>query len=207
MTDAAEWEAVRAALRESGVDPTDLARFVNRPNPDLPGLEPETFDAKAAYPVLLEWLPRVTSPRLRSTIASRLRQTGKSSRTARALLQAYVAETDETARWELGDAIARTATRAELESTVELAADTRGGTGRQMLVYALWRVKTPAAREAILELIDDPDVCLHAMYSLRRAFGNEEARRRIEPLLDHQNERVREVARHTLKKIDQALAR
>ena len=207
MTDAAEWEAVRAALRESGVDPTDLGRFVNRPNPDLPGLEPETFDAKAAYPVLLEWLPRVSSPRLRSTIASRLRQTGKSSRTARALLQAYAAETDETARWELGDAIARSATRAELDSIVEHAADPRGGTGRQMLVDALWRVKTTRAREVILELIDDPDVCLHAAHSLRRAFGNEEARRRLEPLLEHPNERVRDVARHTLKKIDRALGR
>jgi HEAT repeat protein len=207
MADADEWEAVRGALRSAGVDPTDLGRFVNRPNPDLLGLEPDTFDAKAAYPVLLEWLPRVESPSLRSTIASRLRAVGKSAVTARALITAYRAETNEDARWQLGDAIARTAPAAELDEIVELAADPCGGTGRQMLVYALWRVKTDRARSLILELLRDPDVCVHAMHSLRRAFGNEEARRRIEPLLEDENERVRDVARHTLTKIDRALAR
>jgi hypothetical protein len=74
MTDDAEREAVRDALRQAGVDPTDLGRFVNRPNPNLRGLEPETFDTAAARPVLLEWLPRLTNPRVRSTIAARLRQ-------------------------------------------------------------------------------------------------------------------------------------
>jgi HEAT repeat protein len=207
VTDADEWEAIRASLRAAGVDPTDLARFVNRPNPDLPGLEPERFDAKAAYPVLLDWLPRAKSPAVRSTIASRLRQAGKSAVTARALIAAYEVETNDETRWQLGDAIARTAPAKELGAIVELAADRRGGTGRQMLVDALWRVKTDRARELILELIDDPDVCVHAMYALRRAFGNEEARRRIEPLLDSEHERVRDVAHHTLKKIDRALAR
>jgi len=34
MTEDEEWEAVRAALRDVGVDPTDLARFVNAPDVD-----------------------------------------------------------------------------------------------------------------------------------------------------------------------------
>jgi hypothetical protein len=45
------------------------------------------------------------------------------------------------------------------------------------------------------------------MYSLRLAFGNLEARRRIEALADHSDEQVRTIARDTLKKIDRALAR
>jgi hypothetical protein len=207
VTDADEWEAIRASLRAAGVDPTDLARFVNRPNPDLPGLEPERFDAVAARPVLLDWLSRARSPAVRSTIASRLRQAGKSAATARALIAAYEVETNDEARWQLGDAIARTAPPAELPAIVELAADPRGGTGRQMLVDALWRVKTDRARSLLLELIADRDVCVHAMSALRRAVGNEEARRRIEPLVESDDERVRDVARHTLKKIDRALSR
>jgi HEAT repeat protein len=207
MDDADEWEAIRRDLRTAGVDPTDLGRFVNRPNPDIRGLEPERFDAKAAYPVLLAWLPRARSPRLRATIASRLREAGKSSETARALIRAFRAESDEVVRWELGDAIARSATRAEFDDIVELAGDRSSGSARQMLVDALWRVKTDRARALILELKDDPDVCRHAMSALRRAFGNEEARPTIEPLLDHPHETVRMVARDTLKRIDKALAR
>jgi hypothetical protein len=47
-------EAVRAALRDAGVDSTDLARFVNASNPAIRGLEPSMFDSRRAYPVLLE---------------------------------------------------------------------------------------------------------------------------------------------------------
>jgi hypothetical protein len=207
VNDAAEWVAVRNALREAGVDPTDLGRFVNRPNPALHGLEPETFDAKAAYPVLLQWLPRVQSPSLKSTIAARLRQAGKSAVTARALIAAYKTETNPEARWQLGDAISRTAPPAELEQIVDLAADRTAGTGRQMLVDALWRVKSDRARQLMVKLSEDPDVCLHAMSALRRAFGNEKARPLIAPLVEHEDERVRDFAAHTLKKIDKALAR
>jgi HEAT repeat protein len=70
-----------------------------------------------------------------------------------------------------------------------------------MLVYALWRVKSERAREVILELLDDPAVCKHAMYSLRRAFGNDDAERRLSPLQEHPDDQVRAAARHALKRI------
>jgi hypothetical protein len=70
MTEDEEWQAIRAALRAVGVDPTDLARFVNQPHPGIPGFEPEQFDSPAALPVLLEWLPRVEAPAVRDTLAS-----------------------------------------------------------------------------------------------------------------------------------------
>jgi hypothetical protein len=69
-----EWEAVRAALRDAGLDPTDLARFVNAPNPAIRGLEPSTFDSQQAYPVLLAWLPRVHARPVVDTLASRIRE-------------------------------------------------------------------------------------------------------------------------------------
>jgi HEAT repeat protein len=198
-------EAVIHALRAAGVDPTDFGRFVNRPNPALPGFEPEAFDSNAAYPVLMDWLPRVKTPSMKETIARRLAQTGKKSETAQALIREYRREDDELVRWALGDSIARVATPAEYDEIVELASS--GDSGRQMLVYMLWRIKTDRSREVILDGIGDPGVCLHAMYSLRRLVGNEEARRHIEPLLAHESERVRATAARTLKKIDKALGR
>jgi hypothetical protein len=200
VTEAEEWKAVRDALREAGVDPTDLARFVNRPHPGLPGFEPERFDARRAYPVLLAWLPRITSRAVRETLARRIAQTGKSSASTQALIAAYRAEP----AWAIGDAIARTMTPAEYDAVVELAADQSGGTERQMLVYALWRVNSDRARALIVELLDDPTVCKHAIYSLRRAFGNDEAERRLEPRRDHADERVRAATREALKRIEKS---
>jgi hypothetical protein len=200
VTEAEEWEAVRDALRAEGVDPTDLARFVNRPHPGLPGFEPERFDARGAYPVLLAWLPRVRSRAVTETLARRIAQAGKSSTSAQALIAAYRERPD----WAIGDAIARTMTRAEHDAVVALAAESGGGAERQMLVYALWRVKTPRAEALILELLEDRTVCKHAMYSLRRAFGNDEAARRLESMRDHEDEHVRTASREALKRISRS---
>ncbi|HZC31593.1 MAG TPA: hypothetical protein VE261_08740 [Gaiellaceae bacterium] len=197
MTEDEEWEAVGAALREAGIDPTDLARFVNDPHPELPGFEPSTFDSLRAYPVLMAWLPRVQAPAVVETLASRIRESGKRSDSARALIAKY----RERPGWSLGDAVARTMTPAEHEDVVDLCADRSAGRTRQMLVYSLWRIKTPRARELIRELLGDPAVCGHAMYSARRAFGNDEAKRLIEPLAGHADETVRGHAVETLKRI------
>lgn len=198
MTEEEEWNAVRAALCDVGVDPTDLARFVNAPNSALPGLEPSTFDSRRAYPVLLEWLPRVHAKPVVDTLACRIRESGKNSESARALIAKY----RESQSWQLGDAIARTMTPSEHDGVVRLCADPSAGQERQMLVYALWRIKTDAARALIRDLVRDPSVATHAMYSARRAFGNEEAARLIEPLRDHPD--VAGAAHHALKRIDQA---
>ena len=198
MTEDEEWEAVRAALRDAGVDPTDLARFVNAPNPALRGLEPSTFDSRQGYRVLVEWLPRVHAKPVVDTLAARIRESGKRSESAHALIAKY----RERPTWELGDAIARTMTPAEHDDVAQLCADASAGYERQMLVYALWRIKTDEARSLIRELVHDPSVAKHAMYSARRAFGSEEARRLIEPLVD--DPEVGGAAREAVKRIDRA---
>ena len=196
MTEKEEWEAVRAALRDAGVDPTDLARFVNTPDPAIRDLEPSTFDSRRAYPVLMKWLPRVHARPVVDTLAARIRASGKRSDSARALIAKY----RERPSWQLGDAIARTMTPAEHDDVVPLCADASAGSERQMLVYALWRIKTGEARALIRDLLRDPSVAKHAMYSARRAFGNEKARRLIEPLAD--DPAVGGDALHALKRID-----
>jgi hypothetical protein len=198
VTEDQEWEAVRGALREVGVDPSDLARFVNAPNPAIRGLEPSSFDSRRAYPVLLEWLPRVNARAVVDTLASRIRESGKRSESARALIAKY----RERPSWQLGDAIARTMTPAEHDEVVRLCADESAGSERQMLVYALWRIKSDEARSLIRDLLRDPSVAKHAMYSARRAFGNEGSRRLIEPLEDDPG--VGGDARNALKRIDRA---
>jgi hypothetical protein len=198
MTEEQEWEAVREALRDAGIDSTDLSRFVNAPNPSIPGLAESTFDSRRAYPILLEWLPRVHAQKVVDTFASRIPESGKRSASAQALIAKY----RERPTWQLGDAIARTMTPAEHGDVVQLCADATAGSERQMLVDSLWRIKTDEARSLIRDLLRDSSVARHAMYSARRAFGNEEARAMIAPLGD--DPEVGGAASDALKRIDRA---
>jgi hypothetical protein len=87
-----------------------------------------------------------------------------------------------------------------------LAAEKSHGPGRQPLVGMLWRIKTPAADEILLNGISDPDIALAAMSALRRRFGNAAARSHIAPLLQHADQRVHTAARQQLRRIDKQLA-
>ncbi len=148
MTEDQEWEAVRAALRDAGVDPTDLARFVNAPNPAIRGLEPSTFIRGVRTPCSSSGC--LTSRHgVVDTFASRIRESGKRSESALALIAKY----RERPSWQLGDAIARTMTPAEHGDVVRLCADPSAGHERQMLVYALWRIQTDEGRSLIRDLV------------------------------------------------------
>src|SRR3954464_1938185 len=98
--------------------------------------------------------------------------------------------------------MAGTMTPGEHGAVVQLCADARAGDERQMLVYALWRIKTDEARSLIRQLVRDPSVAKHAMYSARQAFGPAEARGLMEPLVD--DPEVGGDAAHALKRIDRA---
>jgi hypothetical protein len=66
-----EWQLVRESLMLAGVAGTeDLGRFVN----DTRYLQPSAFDERAAMPILLELLPRLTDPRLVAAVAAHLRR-------------------------------------------------------------------------------------------------------------------------------------
>jgi hypothetical protein len=93
-------------------------------------------------------------------------------------------------------------TPSEHGDVVLLCRDARTGADRQMLVYALWRIKTDEARALISQLVHDPSVSRHAMYSARRALGNEKARSLIAPLEGDPD--VGGAARDALRRIERA---
>jgi hypothetical protein len=201
----AELDAVRAALRDAGVDPTDFGSFVGRVVPGV--IEAPTFDYAAATPVLLEWLPRVQTPLARQVVATSLAHRAAKGVATGPLIDLFLAAEDdeEHLKWAIASAIHDAVTPPDFDRVVELAADRRHGTARQMLVFMLWRIKTDRAREVVLDALDDEDVALHAMCALRRMVGNEEARRHIAPLADHPSAQVSRAARETLRRIDRKL--
>ncbi|MDQ1724662.1 MAG: hypothetical protein QOG52_1690 [Frankiaceae bacterium] len=166
---------MRARLRDAGVSGAEeLGRFVS--NPELFGAS--SFDERAAMPVLIVALPTLTDALLVSAVAGHLRRAWARPAAFESVLAAFEAwaERDPTTGWHLGDAVGTTATAAHADSLLRVSRDTKYGTARQMVVYALGRFKTvPGVRETLLRLIDEPGVALHAMYALRRVLGPREA--------------------------------
>lgn len=204
---ADEWETLRADLeraRVAGV--AELGRFVS--NVEFFGAS--EFDEKAAMPVLLDALPRLSDARLVTAVAGHLRRPWARPHAFDALLDAFRrwAPVDSTTGWHLGDALGSAATERRVDDLLEVCQDTEFGTARQMPVAALGRFKrVPSVGPALLELIHDSDVGPHAMSALRRVLGAAGALPYIEQVEQANRGRpLGEQAERELKKLRKALA-
>jgi hypothetical protein len=159
--------AVYAVVRILDVSSANVEFFV-----------PSALDERAAMPVLLALLPTLTDAALVSAVAGHLRRPWATPGAFGALTDAFLAwaPTNFTAGWALGDSMANAARMQELPMLLPLALDTGYGQTRQMVVYSLSRLRrSPDVLPALLKLIDDPDVSMHAMGALRRVLGPADA--------------------------------
>ena len=166
-----EWHQLRTRLSAAGVvGAEDLGHFVS--NPEVLGSS--RFDERAAMPVLIEALPTLTDASLVEAVAGHLRRPWARPVAFPALLSAFEVWAVETgtAGWKLGDALGTAATAAHVGTLLRIAQDRRYGETRQMVVAALERFKkVPEVGPALVSLIEDPEVALHAMGALRRVLG------------------------------------
>jgi HEAT repeat protein len=197
-------EPVKAALAAAGIDTSDFGRFVSRLVPGV--IEPAHFDAARAMPVLLDWLPRITSEKVREAVVRHLAIKTPDGLAAKALIEEYHRPGSAHYKWVVADTLAFVCDKRHFSAITDLAADTSHGIGRQPLVGMLWRIKTPAADQILLHAIADPDTALAAMSALRRRLGDTEARQHIAALLQHPDQRVRGAASQQLSRIDRLLA-
>lgn len=193
-------QPVKAALVAAGVDTRDFGKFVNRPVPGV--IDPVRFDAVRAMPVLLEWLPRISNERVREAMVRHLAVKTADSRTGDTLIEEYRRPGSATYKWTVADTLAFVCTSRHFAAITDLAADSSQGIARQPLIAMLWRVKTAAADQVLLDAVADPDTALAAMSALRRRLGNAGARQHIEPLLSHPDQRVRRAASQQLQRIE-----
>ena len=203
-----DWERVRAALRDHGVaGAADLGRFVN----DGRYFRPSELDERAAMPVLVALLPTLSDARVVCAVASHLRRPWARPAAFPALLDAFrrwAVLDDPAAAWALGDSLANAARSEDLRVLLDVA-DNRGyGRARQMVVHALWRFRSSAAvAPALVLLLDDPDVALHAMSALRRCVGSEAALPYLRAAAQrHQNDPIGHAAIRAIRKAEKAAA-
>jgi hypothetical protein len=194
---------VLAALAAAGIDTRDFGRFVNRPFPGI--IDPAHFDAAAAVPVLLQWLPRVSNGTVKETMVRHLKVKAADGAIAAALIDEFRRPGSASYKWVVADTLAFTCDQRHFPALTELAADKNHRHGRAPLVAMLWRVKTGDADRVLLDGICDPDVALPAMSALRRRLGNTAARKHIAPLATDPDDRVRHAARQQLRRIDKKL--
>ena len=159
------------------------------------------FDAAAATPVLLDWLPRVTSARLKEAIIRHLRNKAAKGIATAAVMHEFQNTDNETVRWVAGDALQYLATPPQRPLLVALAADRTYGRGRQMLFEALGRLKTAASEQAVRAALTDGDVALHAGSAFRQLVDDEEAAAVLGELAEGHDAIVARAAQRNLERL------
>jgi hypothetical protein len=205
-----DWERVRTALRDHGVaGADDLGLFVN----NREYVRPSGFDERAAMPVLVALLPTLTDAGTVETVARHLRRPWARSAAFPALLDAFrrwaVRDESATTAWALGDSLANAARPDDLPVLLDVVRNSGYGRGRQMVVHALWRFRSSdEVAPALVGLLGDPDVALHAMGALRRTVGPEATLPHLRAAAQrHQGNLIGPIAIGEIRKAEKALSR
>jgi hypothetical protein len=125
--------------------------------------------------VLLDVLPRLTRPVVKEAVVRSLSTAHAHPAAASALLDEFRRTSDgqnPALKWAIGNALSTVTTIQHVDALLELALDRSHGAGRQMVVDRLARFsKDDRIVQALMSLLADEDVALHAMAGLRRRLG------------------------------------
>ncbi len=89
------------------------------------------------------------------------------------------------------------------DSISELLLEKQHGRAREMLCYAIAKMKDPRAVDILIKSLKDPDVEGHAIGALGR-IRSKKARRYLVKFLDHHNAWIRREAKKAISRIDAA---
>ena len=201
-----EWRLTRDLLTARRVrGAADLGRFVS----NVASFRPSDLDERAAMPVFVELLPSLTDRKLVHAVAGHLRRPWARPAAFEQLHAAFLrlATVDDAASWALGDAMANAARIQELPFLLTIVGDPGYGRARQMVVSALARFRrAPDVKPALLALVTDDDVALHAMGALRHSIGAAESLHYlIQVEAEHHGTPLGQVAVREIRKVEKAL--
>lgn len=179
------------ALAEVGILVSSIYDLVNSKSsysvaiPVLIGLLDETFASS-----------RVTEGIVRALTVKEAR--GKANK---ALLRKYneTPPSDASLRWAIGNALAAIIVPDDENEVLRIVTDAGNGTSRQMFVLALGKIRSAEVEEALIMLLDDNEVSLHAIAALRK-HGTARALPKMQDLTSSRNSAVRKAANAFLKR-------
>jgi len=158
----------------------------------------------SAVPILLKWLPKVSSPQVKESIVRTLSVPWAKSLAAGPLLLEFRKAPDSTnvsLKWAIANALAVVADNGVLEEVCELARDPKHGKSREMLAIALGNIQSPRAVHVLVELLNDEQTAGHALMSLGK-LRVANSRSAIERFVNHPKSWVRREAKRALSKLD-----
>jgi HEAT repeat protein len=198
--------SIRVALREEAPVLQDLRRL-GIEVAHIQDLYQGRYDYRSAIPTLVSWLPKVSDAAVKEMLVRALTVPW-----ARGLAGPTLVDAFETAdnyspafRWTVGNAIEVVAEPAMLPDMIRLAKATDYGRAREMIVMGLGRIESPAAQQALVDLLGDPEVAGHAVKGLAR-LQEPETRAALVPFLLDKRGWVRLAARRAIEGIDRKVA-
>ncbi len=158
------------------------------------------MDYRSAIGTLIQWMPRITNPDVKSDIARALSVEWAKPRALPVLMSEFKMADDDNLRWAIANALEVVADESVFPQIAEWARDARYGEARQMLVLALGHMRDSRVLGSLLELLRDEAVAGHAVIALG-TLGDKNAIAAVEPFLRHRRKWVRDEARKSLRKL------
>jgi HEAT repeat protein len=162
------------------------------------------IDYREAIPLLIEWLHKVENKRVKEVIVRALTTKWAKSIASESLLMEFrkCSQNEETGlKWAIGNALSETADENNFQDIVGLIKDKKHGRSREMLVVALGNMNNPEKTRLLIDLLDDDQLVGHALIALKKSAPIE-AKDKIEGLLNHPRNWVRNEAEKTLNRIN-----
>lgn len=113
----------------------------------------------------------------------------------------YSEETQDLTRWFISDCIYQIRSKNFVKYYLDIVSKRTFGRNRQMIVLLLGKLKEESAIPTLIELLEDEDVCLHAIEALGE-FKREEFRCYFERFQNSTHPGWRKYAKSAIKKIN-----
>jgi HEAT repeat protein len=169
----------------------------------------DLVNSKAAYPqavpVLLECLPGIREKWIKEGVVRALSVKEARGKADAALVREFkaIAPDDrehQSLKWAIGNALSTVATDNVANDLYELAQDKGHGKAREMVVVALGNLSDPGAVEVLMNLLDDEEVCGHAIIAIAKLKARQ-AVPKIQRLTKHPKPWVRKEAEKAISKL------
>jgi HEAT repeat protein len=171
------------------------------------GYDVESLDAlrrsgqkyESAIPVLLNWLPRLSSLDAKESIVRTLSVPWAKPSAGAVLLCEFdnAPKEAESFRWAIGNALEVVAVPPLQDKLIEIVTNKANGKAREMFVLALAKIREPRSVEILIKLLDDKQVAGHAVMALRK-LRVPEALDYLEPFTRHPQNWIRNEARKAI---------
>jgi hypothetical protein len=166
---------------------------------DIREIRAGSSEYRKATPILVKWLQAADSLSLKEAIVRALTSEQVDHDVAADLLEEFRKSEDGNLRWLIGNAVSLIAEPSLGSELAAIAAESRYGRSREMVVVALGRLEpSPDLVSLLRRLTEDPEVAGHAAMALG-SLGTREADEELRRLLSDKRGWVRAEAQRALE--------